>query len=111
MIQPIGKLVVATPGTLIGATSTLQHPTKVFPIHGVMFQALPTNVGLVYIGRASMNRSTLEDVFAILPIPTSNVLPTFSVALTISPNGLVLNEFYIDADEASDGALCSILQT
>jgi hypothetical protein len=74
-----------------------------------MFEVLPTNVGRVYIGAPTMDRATYTDLYAILAIPTDNFLPTFSVALTIAPNALCLNDFYIDADESGDGVIVTYL--
>lgn len=88
-----------------------------WPLHGIMFQALPANTGLVYIGdRAAMNKTTLAGVLAILAVPVTDsgevrVLPTFSVALTWSPNALQLPVFYVDADDGDDGCLVSVLVT
>lgn len=117
MIQPVGKFVVTTPGTLVSAMSQAADQSKPGICHGVMFQALPTNQGLVYIGTAAMVRATLANVYAILSIPTQDSngniisLPTFSAALTIAPNGLALSAFYLDADVANDGVLITILVT
>lgn len=111
MIRPVAKILVATAGTPVQATSQEPDPTKPVVIHGILVQALPTNQGHVYIGTATMDKDTLADVFAILATPTANFLPTFSAALTIAPNGLSLNQFWIDADNNDDGALVTILVT
>lgn len=111
MIAPIGKLTVPVPGTPVAVQALLAQPTKPYLCHGVMFQALPTNTGRIFIGTVEMDSTTLANVFAILAIPTDNQLPTFSAALTISPNGLKLNEFYIDAEVPDDGVLITVLVT
>lgn len=110
MIASIGKLTVAIPGTKVRVTSGELDPNESLQCHGVLFQALPTNTGKVYIGTAALNAGTLLGVLAILPIPTVNQLPTFSAALTISPNAIALQQLYIDADNADDGVLVTILQ-
>lgn len=103
-----GAIVVPVPGTPVQVTApsvgggTNGNP---FAIHGVMFQALPTNTGKVYIGVADMNKSTYANVAAVLPIPTTNFLPTFSTSITIAPMALTLLEFWIDADVADEGVL------
>lgn len=108
-----GAFTVTTPGTPVPITApstgsgTGGNP---FNIHGVLFQALPTNTGKVYVGLAGMNKATYVGVLAILPIPTENFLPAFSTSLTIAPNALILTQFAIDADNASDGVLVSALQ-
>jgi hypothetical protein len=110
MIDSLGKVTVTTPGTLVRATLNRSDPAKALPCHGILFEALPTNVGRVYVGRSGLNRTTLAGVFAMLPVPTTNVLPTFSTALTLAPNGLAAHDFYIDADNAGDGVLICFLQ-
>lgn len=83
-----------------------------WPLHGILFQARRANTGLVYIGdRPTMDKTTLAGVLAVLAIPTDNALPTFSAALTWSPNALQLETFWIDADDAGDGCLVSVLVT
>jgi hypothetical protein len=110
MIDSLGKITVATPGTLVRATVNRPDPNKPLPCHGILFEALPTNVGRVYVGRSGLVRATLVGTYAILPIPTANVFPTFSTALTLAPNGLAAQDFYIDADTAGDGVLACFLQ-
>ncbi len=110
MIGAVGKVPVTVPGTPVPAYGTLSAREYNQGVHGVMFQALPANVGLVYIGASNMNKSTLVGVYAVLAIPTTNSKPSFSVAQTISPNGLSLKEFFIDADQAGEGALVTFLR-
>lgn len=111
MLQAIGKLAVPLPGTPVRATSKELDPAKVFLCHGVLFQALTTNTGRVYIGVTGMNKSSpgMDGVLAVLAVPTVTLLPTFSVALTISPNGLRLQDLYLDTEQPNDGVLCTVL--
>lgn len=109
MIQALGKITVPVPGTPVQAAAGLAAEERQLKCHAVLFQALPTNVGKVYIGLAGMNKSTLVGVYAVLAVPTANQLPTFSAALTWSANGLPLSSFYVDADDVDEGALCTIL--
>ena len=111
MIDTAGKITIPFPGTPIQATANLADPSKHVSIHGVMFQALPTNSGKVYVGKIGLDKTTYENCFAILAVPTSNFIPTFSVALTIAPNGLALEPFYLDADVQDDGVLITVLVT
>lgn len=114
MIGTVGvPVVVAAAGTPVQVISFITPVPRGdhVSIHGVMFQVLPSNTGLVYVGRRGMNKATFAQLYAILPIPTDNFLPTFSAALTISPNGLALEEFWVDADVSSDGVIVSFLQT
>jgi hypothetical protein len=118
MLQVCGPLTVAVPGTLIRASSTVttdahgvvNNPAR-FKCHAALFQAKKGNVGIVYIGLTGLNRSTLVGVAAQLAIPTSNSIPSFSVALTLSPDGVDLSDLWIDADNAGDGVILTLLVT
>ncbi len=109
MIQAIGKLIVPSPGTPVRATSGQTNPAANLRCHGFLFQALPANLGKIYIGTLGLDKSSLANVLAILAVPTANLLPTFSAAVTISTNSLSLEEIYLDADFSNEGALCTIL--
>jgi hypothetical protein len=111
MIGALGKLVVPSPGTRVLLSTLLPASTKGHQaLHGIMFQALASNTGNVYIGNKSLVKSTLVGCYAVLAIPTVNFLPTFSAALTIAPNGLdSIENFSIDADVASNGVLITYL--
>jgi hypothetical protein len=78
-------------------------------VHGVLIQVLKGNVGIVYIGSSTMNKTAETDLFAKLAIPTVNNLPTFSAALTLAAAGISLKDFYIDADQANDGVTVAVL--
>lgn len=110
MIGSAGQVVVPTPGTLVRATVNLAEPEKVLPCHGIMFEVRPENTGNVYIGRVGFNKTTRVGCYAILAVPTANFLPTFSVAITLAPNALTLDGFYIDVDDAGDGVIVTYLQ-
>jgi len=118
MLQVCGPLSVAVPGTLVRATDAItvdahgiQNDLTQFKCHAVLFQAKKGNVGIVYIGRNPMNRTTLEGVAGQLAIPTVNSIPSFSIALTLSPQGVDLSDLWIDADSAGDGTLVTLLVT
>lgn len=108
MIGCKGAVIVPTPGTPVQVTAPATgsgNGGNPYAIHGVMFQALPTNTGKVFVGIAGLNATTYANVAAILPIPTTNFLPVFSTSITIAPNALILTEFWIDADNADEGVL------
>lgn len=108
-IEARGKLSVPTPGTPVRVTAAEANPAETIRVHGYLFQTLPGNTGKMYIGKANLDRTTLVGVLAILAIPTTNLLPTFSAAITWSANGLMLEELYVDADVANEGVLCTVL--
>ena len=116
MIGCKGAVRVGTPGTPVQITAPATgsgNGGNPYNIHGVLFQALPGNTGKVYIGLAGLDIADTDNypgVAAILPIPTTNFLASFSTSLTIAPNALVLTEFWIDADSAEDGVLVTWLR-
>lgn len=98
---------VPTPGTPVAAVINIPNTgppqDRKISCHGILFQALPTNLGMVYVGKRSMSVAGGTGIFARLGVPTANLIPSFSVAITIAPNALTLNEFYIDADNPDEG--------
>lgn len=115
---PLGKISSAAVPTPVITEMDPNHPTlrKRIATHGIMFEVWPTNTGLIYIGLSNMDKTTGVGVLAILGLPSfdSNgkvvFLPTFSMALTINPNGLNAADFFIDADVSGDAVLVTALQ-
>ena len=110
MIKAVGTFVVTTPGSLQRLSAGETNPATWRSCHGVLVQALPSNAGLVYVGDATLNRAAKSGLYAVLGIPTANYIPSFSVALTLAPNGLDLSKFYVDADTATDGVIVTMLE-
>lgn len=118
MLQVLGPITVPVPGVPIRSTigvtqnagGNINDPLR-FTCYAALFQAMKGNVGNVYIGLQSMNRSSGVGVAAVLPIPTTNQIPAFGISLTISPAGVDLSNLFIDADSAGDGVLLTILVT
>lgn len=112
MYLALGPCRVTTPGTPVTLTIIAPAgPTGAQPFHAVMLQALVSNTGFIYIGNVGMNKSTLAKTGTMLDQYSNIPLHTFSAALTIAPNGLSYAEFAIDADQATDGVLVSLLRT
>jgi hypothetical protein len=103
----LGPLVVAAAGT----PKQVVAPTAMNPpsCHAVIIEALPGNTGKVYIGLAGLNKGTLQQVLVVLPIPTANLIPTFSIALTVAGNAVNLGNLFVDADVNGEGVLISAL--
>jgi len=106
---PTGRVVVPVPGTPVRVTAANADPRQHVACHGIMFQVLPTNTGRVYVGGAQLDRVAVTNVFAMLPAPSSTQLPNFSAAITQAPNALGVEEFWIDADNAGEGVIVTIL--
>jgi hypothetical protein len=111
MQESLGVVRVPLIGVPIRSTINLPTPSSRYAVHAILFQALPENTGRVYIGTASLNRVTKQGVLGTLAVPTANSLPTFSMALTISPNAIHAHDLYIDADNNTDGVTVAVLTT
>lgn len=103
VINSLGKLTVASAGTPIPLTATKTL------CHSVLIEVLSTNVGKIYIGTSALNSSTLVGTVAILGIPTSAILPVFTMGLSYAPNPINIANLYIDADNSGDGVIVSYL--
>ncbi len=112
-LEGLGKTVVTVPGTVKQVTIPAVNGQPIISpanVHGFIVQALASNVGNVYVGsRSTMSRSTLVGVLVVLPIPTANLLPTFSATIQQGANALGLDHLWIDADNANDGVLVSAI--
>jgi hypothetical protein len=102
-----GKILVPAAGQPV----QIQAPPAMNPpsCHALIIEALPGNTGKIYVGLAGLTRATLQQVLIILPIPTVNLLPTFSIALTVAGNAINVGSLWVDADVAGEGVLVSAL--
>jgi hypothetical protein len=111
MQESLGVIRVPLVGVPMRATGNQPVPTDRCAVHAILFQALPENTGRVYIGTSAMNRVTKSGVMGTLAVPTANSIPTFSMALTLSPNAIHAHDLYIDADNNTDGVTIAVLTT
>ena len=111
MIQSLGKVTVTTPGTPVRVTINTGNPTQNRTCHALMVEQWPGNTGKIWVGTAQMDVSTGEGVYAVLAIPTTNFIPTFSVANTIVLGGLIPNQIWLDADVGGEWAIVTIVVT
>ncbi len=108
----LGKLTVPTSGTPVQVPAPVlpgQGPTlpALSTVHALVIEVLSTNTGKIYVGIAGLNKSTLAGVLMVLPVPTANLLPTFSISLTAAANALSLTDLVVDADNSGEGVLIS----
>lgn len=118
--QALGNVTVATPGTPVQITKTLQSTAAgsgnivgsstdpvlcnlISIITSPITQAGGGNTGKVYIGSSGMVRATLAGVIAVLS-PGQSIPLTINVAL----NAFDANKLYVDADTANDGIYGSL---
>lgn len=79
--------------------------------HAVFIQQVTGNTGAMHIGlSASMDPADGTDMIATLPIPTTNVLPSYSTGVDHASAGVNLNELWIDAGVSGEEVLISYLE-
>lgn len=108
-----GKTTVLAPGTpvQVQVPAAIAGPGNpgLSTVHAFIVEVLASNTGKIYLGTLGLNKSAsaLTNVLVVLPVPTVNILPTFSVSLTAAANALSLSDLWVDADVATDGVLIS----
>lgn len=111
MLIGAGPLPVPTPGTKV-AVSTLtafyDNNHLIEKVHGILFQALDGNTGKVTLYQLQSNGTTYNKMY-VFGIPTTTLIPSFSIALTWSPNAVQIRDLYLDAAVANEGVLVSAL--
>ena len=101
------KVLVPTPGTPVPLS------TSIHTAHSIQVQPILANAGSVYVGIGGLVKGTLVNVMAVLPKPsssTSGPLPPWSAANEAASNGISVQEVFIDADNANDGVIVTIIQ-
>jgi len=109
MLASLGKITVASAGTPVRLTSVLAIPGNHVPAQGVVIQALSGNTGKIFIGLSTMNKTTLAGVLFILAVPTTNIIPSFSVS-QLSTAGVGVEDLWIDADNTAEGVTAAYVQ-
>lgn len=114
MVKSLGYVTVPAAGTPVRATVNQPDPTLRVAAQAVSFQALPTNVGIVYVGLgATMDPATGLGIVGIIPAPAAPAtgpFPSFVVSLPVIAAGLNVADFYLDAVENGDGVAISCTQ-
>lgn len=111
-IQMMGRIVVPVAGTPVSVrTAVFATGERFQAFHAMLFQAMATNTGRVYIGKNTMVKATLADCAAVLAIPTANTIPSFGMSNPLSPAGVDISGLFIDADVNGEGVLLTILTT
>jgi hypothetical protein len=114
-IRSLGYVTVPTPGTPVPATANLTDPTVPLSVQAIRFQVLPGNTGVVRIGLTGMDDSPTaagENVLAHLPAPahaTTGPFAAYEARVTDAPAGLNAAQFAVDADQADDGVVVSVV--
>jgi len=110
--KSLARITVATAGTPVQITVNEAVPSAHVGAHSILFERDdPNDTGLIYVGRSvNMVRASLVDVIAILPAPSTGVLPSITITLTTGHNALDAADFFIDADVGGDSILASFLE-
>ncbi len=109
--QSQGAVIVASAGTPVVATQNQLVTTTRCAAHSILFQQIAGNTGKIYIcDRSNAVKATLVGVLVVLPIPTTNFLPSASATVTYSPSAFDLSNYYVDADVSNEGCLISIIR-
>lgn len=109
MLESLGKVVVAAAGTPARATANRSDPVERYECHAFMIEVDASNTGKIYVGNSAMNKTTLAGVYAVLPVPGTNTIPTFSTTISYAINPLNLDDVWIDADTNGEGALVAAM--
>ncbi len=117
MLVAIGRVNVPSAGSPVSILSRLSTAhlrkinatTQLAPAHGIQLQTYYSNGGKIWIGDQDLNKSTQDGVGHILAPPSTNFYPSWSAALTVSPNALSLAGVYLDVDNSNEGALLFLL--
>ena len=108
MVGSLGYVTVTTAGTPVRATVNAPTPSQRLGIQSITFQVLPANAGLIYYGRAGMDKSTGVGVLGILPKPASATTGPFeeaTISIPVAPAALNAADFYVDATSSGDKVL------
>ena len=105
-LTSLGRVNVATPGTPVPLSA---DPT--LRVARLFFQSVPGLTGKTYIGAPLMNKTTLAQVVRVLvPATNSSIADQFSLAPEDGRDGIYLNQYAVDADNAGEGLLVSYWQ-
>ncbi len=104
-LRPLGKITVPAGGTPVSILASMQAAGLLFKsYHAAHFQALPANVGKVYIGTSTMDRTTLANCIHVLAAPASGSIPSFGMALIGSAAGIVEVDSSYQSDRSRTAA-------
>lgn len=109
-LQSLGKVTITSAGTPKRCTDNQSDKTARVPAHSFLIEAITGNGGSVYIGSSTMNTTTLDGVYAILPPPTANIFPSFTSVVTYAPAAFNMADIWLDVSNSGDSVLVSIVR-
>lgn len=108
--KSLGKVTITTAGTPERSTKNNADPAAVVWVHSYLVQQVAANTGKVWIGSSGMNKTTGVGVYAVLPVPTANTLPSFSATVTQQVAAFDMAAVYIDVDVNGEAAIVSLIE-
>src|SRR5215470_14805550 len=112
MIQSLGKVVVPSAGTPIQVTvnNFVPFPTGDVKCHSFMVQAWFNNTGKVWVGNMpNFSKITGRGLVAVIPIPTTNLIQSFSATIASAVNTFNMIDIWIDVDVSNEAALVAVV--
>ncbi len=117
MFVAIGKVAVPVAGTPVSILSRLSTAhlrkinatTQLAPAFGIALQTWYLNSGKIWIGDSDLSKSTQDGLAHVLLAPSATFAGSWSMALPVAQNALSLAGVYLDADNAGEFALLSLL--
>lgn len=105
MTRSLGKVV---PGAgFVRATANFAVPTDGYSAHSVVFQQVPGNTGKIYIADKQAADKTqaagINGIIAVLAIPTTNLLQSFTATIIGIPGGISVTDFWVGSDVNGEG--------
>jgi hypothetical protein len=105
----LGKM-SATPGTPRRITANQAQPNANLSCASIMIQTLSSSTGKIYVGTSALDTSTMNGVGAVLPPPTANSIPSFSMGNPTAQAAFNAADVWFDGDSTSDGIIASIVR-
>lgn len=107
----LGKITITSAGTPVQLTVNQPDPAALLAVHSILIQVWPVNAGKIYIlSSPTANVATGEGVLAVLPVPTTNIIPSASATVTYAPAAINAAGYWIDAESNGDGVIASYIQ-
>lgn len=109
-LRSLGRITIVTAGTPVQVTFNETVPSDRFLAHSFMVQQVAGNTGRILIGSSAMVAATLANVYAVLPVPTVNILPAYTVTIQQAISGFNMADFFVDATVSGEFALVSVVR-
>lgn len=104
VLKTLGRIAITAGGTPQRLVSVRT------PCHAFMIQVDPANTNKVFVmNQSGLMAAPMTGVLCILPVPTTNSIPSYSPGMSTAPNQLDLFDIWIDGTTA-EGVIVSYLE-